>query len=88
MLDPYRVNFRGNRCAPRVGVDHNSGHPSNRPRHLTHNRLITQDLIRIILQLRLVLTGFMTKARVSLTVVAGVMIETPLVGCSIEGASP
>jgi hypothetical protein len=36
---------------PLAGVDHNSGHPSNRPRHLTRNRLITQALHRLILQL-------------------------------------
>jgi hypothetical protein len=31
------------------GVDRNSGHLSNRPRHLTHNILITQALHRLIL---------------------------------------
>jgi putative ATP-dependent endonuclease of OLD family len=45
-----------------LGVDHNSGHPSNRPRHLARNRLIAQALHRCILQLRLVLAGFMIKA--------------------------
>jgi hypothetical protein len=44
------------------GVDHNSGHPSNRPRHLTRNRLIAKALHWVILQLRLVLAGFMIKA--------------------------
>jgi hypothetical protein len=44
------------------GVDHNSGHPSNQPRYLTRNRLIAQALHRLILQLRLVLAGFMIKA--------------------------
>jgi predicted nucleic acid-binding protein len=49
------------------GVDHNSGHPSNRPRHLTHNILIAQALHRLILQPRLVLAGFMIEALVSLS---------------------
>jgi len=49
------------------GVDHNSGHPSNQPRHLTRNRLIAQALHRLILQLRLVLAGFMIKALNSCT---------------------
>jgi hypothetical protein len=44
------------------GFDHNSGHPSNRPRHLTRNRLITQAFHWLILQLCLVLVGFMIKA--------------------------
>jgi hypothetical protein len=46
----------------RSGLDHNSGHPSNQPRYLTRNRLIAQALHRLILQLRLVLAGFMIKA--------------------------
>jgi hypothetical protein len=45
------------------GVDHNSGHPSNRPRYLTRNTLIGHGFCRIILQLRLVLAGFMIKAQ-------------------------
>jgi hypothetical protein len=34
---------------------------TNRPQHLTRNRLIVQALHRLILQLRLVLAGFMIK---------------------------
>jgi hypothetical protein len=45
-----------------MGVDHNSSHPPNQPRHLTRNKLIAQVLHRLILQLRLVLAGFMIKA--------------------------
>jgi hypothetical protein len=48
--------------ATKKGVDHNSGHPSKRPRDLMRNRLIAQALHRLILQLRLVLAGFMIKA--------------------------
>jgi formylglycine-generating enzyme required for sulfatase activity len=48
----------------RAGVDHNSGHPSNRPRHLTGNRLIAQALHLLIPTIiLLVLAGFMIKAR-------------------------
>jgi hypothetical protein len=45
-----------------MGIDHNFGYPFNQPRHLTRKRLIAQALHRLILQLRLVLAGFMIKA--------------------------
>jgi hypothetical protein len=61
-IETIRFNQLELQLIIQAGLDHNSGHPSNQPRYLTRNRLIAQALHRLILQLRLVLAGFMIKA--------------------------